>query len=197
MVKGHQWHEERGINNIPSPLGLFCPYSGQHKDSFCKGGHLVLPTFLNCRDKVTLVLQAIQGSANLNKESLSRPLLSPPTAVPAEDLPLVFTFGSTKRCKVHSSPSSPSHKTSITRADTELISLHTAAAVEVCFVQSPCGPCPASSSLCHHDPHENSHFTVDYFSSCVQSLSEPSLHFRLTWNARLDMFWSILAPWGI
>lgn len=91
MVKGHQWHEERGINNIPSPLGLFCPYSGQHRDSFWKGGHLVLPTFLNCRDKVTLVLQAIQGSANLNKESLSRPLLSAPTAVPAEDLPLVFT----------------------------------------------------------------------------------------------------------
>lgn len=106
---------------------------------------------------MTLVLQEVQRSANLNKESLSRPLLSPPTAAPAEDLPLVFTFGSTKRCKVHSSPSSPSHKTSITSADREQTSLHAAAAVEVCFVQSPCGPCPASSSLCHHDPHENSH----------------------------------------
>lgn len=150
MVKWHQWHEEWGINNIPSPLGLFSPYSGQHKDSFWKGGHLGLPTFLSCRDKVTLVLH------NLQTQSLSRPLLSPPTAVPAEDLPLVFTFGSTKRCKVHSSPSSPSHKTSITGADTEQISLH-AAAVEECFVQSSCGPCPASSSLCHHDLHENSH----------------------------------------
>lgn len=152
MVKGHQWHEEWGINNIPSPLGLFSPYSEQ-KGSFWKGGHLVLPTFLNCRHKVTLVLQ---GSPKLNKQSPSRPLLSPPTAAPAEDLPLVFTFGSTKDVKCTARPPPPLIKHP-SQELTQNKSPSTAAAVEVSFVQCPCGPRPAPSSLCHHDPHENSH----------------------------------------
>lgn len=75
MVKGHQWHEEWGINNIPSPLGLSSPFSGQHKDSFWKGGHLVLPTFLNCRDKVTRVLQ---GSPVICKLKQADPQQTPP-----------------------------------------------------------------------------------------------------------------------
>lgn len=76
MVKWHQWHEEWGINNIPSPLGLFSPYSGQHKDSFWKGGHLVLPTFLSCRDKVTLVLQGSPVICKL-KQTVPQQISSP------------------------------------------------------------------------------------------------------------------------
>lgn len=80
MVKGHQWHEEWGINNIPSPLGLFSPYSEQ-KDSFWKGGHLVLPTFLKCRDKVTLVLQGSPAICKLKQS---------PSADPSSPLQLQF-----------------------------------------------------------------------------------------------------------
>lgn len=146
------------------------------------------PTFLNCRGKVNLVLW---GRIETNR----------PPADHFSPLQLKIShwylhLAQPKDVKCTAPPCFPSQKTSITRANTEQILLHVTNCGSVFWSVSLW----AVSSFIFSVPSQPTWkltLTVHYFHSWFWSLSEVSLHFRLTLNIKLGRIWSSLAHQGI